>query len=106
MSFSQSETYQHQNLFLYLFCIGDEIYNEHIKYTGVSNEKILKNIEWLKQSGKEFIFRIPLIPDITDTKENLSALSKLVQGYNAEYLPYNQMAGSKYKMLGMEYTLK
>ena len=79
---------------------------EHIKYTGVSNKKILKNIEWLKQCGKEFIFRIPLIPDITDTKENLSAISKLVQGYNAEYLPYNQMAGSKYKMLGMEYKLE
>ena len=80
--------------------------DEHIKYTGVSNKKILKNIEWLKQCGKEFIFRIPLIPDITDTKENLSAISKLVQGYNAEYLPYNQMAGSKYKMLGMEYKLE
>ena len=27
--------------------------NEHINYTGVSNKKILKNIEWLKQSGKD-----------------------------------------------------
>lgn len=80
--------------------------NEHFKYTGVSNKKILKNIEWLKQSGKEFIFRVPMIPNITDTRENLEAISKIVKGYNVEYLPYNQMAGSKYKMLGMEYTLK
>ena len=79
--------------------------DEHIKYTGVSNKKILKNIEWLKQSGKEFIFRVPLIPGITDTKENLNAISKLTEGYEVEYIPYNQMAGSKYKMLGMEYAL-
>ena len=79
--------------------------NEHIKYTGVSNKKILKNIEWLKQSGKEFVFRVPLIPDITDTKENLNAIKELTNGYNVEYLPYNTMAGVKYKMLGKEYTL-
>ena len=79
--------------------------DEHIKYTGVSNKKILKNIEWLKKNGKEFIFRVPLIPGITDTKENLNAISKLTEGYEVEYIPYNQMAGSKYKMLGMEYTL-
>lgn len=79
---------------------------EHIRYTGVSNKRILKNIEWLKKSGKEFTFRVPMIPNITDTKENLEAISKIIEGYNAEYLPYNQMAGSKYKMLGMEYTLK
>ena len=79
--------------------------NEHIKYTGVSNKKILKNIEWLKQSGKEFIFRVPMIPGITDTKENLDAISKTVEGYNVEYLPYNQMAGAKYPMIGKEFKI-
>lgn len=79
---------------------------EHIKYTGVSNKKILKNIEWLKQSGKEFVFRVPMIPNITDTRENMEVISKIVEGYDVEYLPYNRMASSKYKMLGMEYTLK
>lgn len=77
----------------------------HIKYTGVSNKKILKNIEWLKQSGKEFVFRVPLIPDITDTKENLEAISKIAEGFRVEYLPYNDMAGSKYKMLGKTYGI-
>lgn len=80
--------------------------DEHIKYTGVSNKKILKNIEWLKQSGKEFIFRVPLIPDITDTKENLDRISEIVDGYDVEYLPYNKMAGSKYKMLGETFEIK
>ena len=75
----------------------------HKLYTGVNNDKILKNIEYLKQSGKEFIFRVPMIPNITDTKENLDAIAKLTKGYNVEYIPYNTLAGAKYEMLGMEY---
>ena len=78
---------------------------EHIRYTGVSNKKILKNIEWLKTSGKEFIFRVPMIPDITDTEDNLAAISLITKGYNVEYIPYNQMAECKYKMLDMKYEL-
>lgn len=79
--------------------------DEHIKYTGVSNEKILKNIEWLKNSGKEFVFRVPQIPNITDTKENLDAIRRLTDGYQVEYLKYNDLTPVKYEMLGMEFGL-
>lgn len=82
--------------------VNDE---EHIKYTGVSNEKILKNIEYLKQSGKKFIFRTPLIPGITDTKENLKQIESIVENYPHEKLKYNELAGAKYEMLGMQYGL-
>ena len=78
---------------------------EHIKYTGVSNKKILQNIEYLKISGKEFLFRVPMIPGITDTEENLEAIAKLTEGYPVEYLKYNDLAGAKYEMLGMKYRL-
>lgn len=78
---------------------------KHKLYTGVENDKILKNIEYLKNSGKEFIFRVPLIPNITDTKENLDAISKITEGFKVEYLPYNNLAGAKYEMLGMKYGL-
>ena len=78
---------------------------EHIKYTGVSNKKILQNIEYLKISGKEFLFRVPMIPGITDTEENLTAIAKLTKGYPVEYLKYNDLAGAKYEMLGMKYRL-
>lgn len=77
----------------------------HKNYTGVSNETILRNIEWLKTSGKEFAFRIPLIPDITDTEENLKAIAKIVGEHRTELMPYNEFAGAKYPMVGMEYTL-
>ncbi len=77
----------------------------HKQYTGVSNEVILQNIAWLKKSGIAHVFRIPLIPGITDTKENLTAIAKIVEGSEVELLSYNTMAGAKYPMLGMTYEL-
>lgn len=77
----------------------------HKKYTGVDNELILKNFEVLKQSGKPYIIRTPLIPNITDTDDNLSAIKKIIGDSIWEKLPYNAVAGAKYKMLGMEYPL-
>lgn len=77
----------------------------HKKYTGVSNEKILENFTVLKKSGKPYLIRTPLIPNISDTKENLDAIKKLIGTSEWQQLPYNKMAGAKYKMLGMSYEL-
>lgn len=77
----------------------------HKKYTGVSNEKILENITYLKNSGKEFLFRVPLIPGITDTDSNLQATAEIAGNCPVEFLPYNNLAGAKYEMLGQEYKL-
>lgn len=77
----------------------------HVRYTGVSNARILENIAWLKASGKDFVFRVPLIPGITDTEENLRAVSQIAGPFRTELLPYNSLAGAKYPMLGMEYSL-
>lgn len=79
--------------------------NMHEKYTGVSNEKILKNIEYLKNSGKQFVFRVPLIPSITDTPENLKAISRIAGDFPVQLLRYNTLAGAKYEMLGLKYQL-
>ena len=80
--------------------------NEHIKYTGISNQKILKNIEWLKQSGKDFVFRVPQIPDITDTKENMDRIYEIAGLHGVELLQYNIFAPVKYEMLGMDFLIK
>ncbi len=77
----------------------------HKKYTGVGNEQILKNFEILKDCGKPYIIRTPLIPNITDTKENLDVIKEIIGKSEWEKLPYNAMAGAKYKMLGIEYML-
>jgi|LSQX01.1.fsa_nt_gb pyruvate formate lyase activating enzyme len=80
----------------------------HRKYTGVDNGIILQNLEYLKSCGKEFVIRVPLIPGVNDTKENLTQTALLLKGaenlVKVELLPYHKMAGAKYSMLGMEYN--
>ena len=71
---------------------------QHIKYTGVSNKKILKNIEYLKRSGKEFIFRTPLIPGITDTEDNLSKIKEIVGDIVIPYATLNDAFGLCYNL--------
>jgi pyruvate formate lyase activating enzyme len=77
---------------------------EHKKYTGVYNDLILENLEWLKKSGINFKIRTPLIPDITDTDENLAGIARIADGAPVELLPYNRMAGAKYSGVGKEFT--
>lgn len=105
--YADLETYKkvigHMDYVLQDIKLADE--KEHIKHTGVSNEKILRNIEWLKTSGKPFVFRVPLIPGITDTEDNLKAISEIVGEYPVELMPYNPLAGAKYSMVDMEYML-
>ena len=77
----------------------------HRKYTGVSNRPILKNLEHLRKSGKPFVLRTPLIPGVTDTVENLSALEKIVGNDKWEKLPYNPLAPAKHQRIGLKYLL-
>ena len=77
----------------------------HKKYTGVSNKLILQNLEILKQSNLPCTIRTPLIPNITDTKENIDAIKKLIGNSNYELLPYNEFASIKYNSLGIKYEL-
>lgn len=79
----------------------------HRKYTGVSNARILHNAETLMRSGKPHRLRIPLIPGVNDTEENLEAFAAFVSSVHketpVELLPYHKTAGAKYSMVGMEY---
>ena len=83
--------------------LADPVVHRH--YTGVYNTWILQNVKWLRESGRKFIFRVPLIPDITDTAENLSAISDIVGDSPVELLRYNPLAGAKYPTFGMTYPL-
>lgn len=78
----------------------------HRHYTGVDNKFILENYRILAASGRPFITRIPLIPGVNDTCENLRQTAEFMHTLgvrNIELLPYNQGAGAKYKMLGRRY---
>jgi pyruvate formate lyase activating enzyme len=79
----------------------------HRHYTGADNEIIQVNLNTLKMGCKPFVIRIPMIPGVNDTTENLEATAKIVMDaaslINVELLPYHKTAGAKYTMVGMEY---
>ena len=80
---------------------------QHKKWTGVSNDLILKNFLWLKNSGIPFILRIPLIPGVNDTMENIEKTAELADNapnlVRVELLRYNRAAGAKYDGFSMQY---
>ena len=81
----------------------------HRALTGAGNGPILENLRWLKQSGKPFLVRVPLIPGLNDDIENLSATAHLLRGaknlLGVEFLRYHALSGAKYAALGMDYPL-
>lgn len=85
--------------------------NLHTKFTGVSNSLILENLAILDSSGCPYHIRIPLIPGITDTNENLDAIKEVITNLRnkplrVDPLPYNICAGGKYKAYDMVYPLE
>ena len=79
----------------------------HCHYTGVSNQRILSNLETLKSSGVPFTIRVPVIAGVNDSLENIYQLGERLRGCSTlrtvELLPYNTMAGAKYPLLDWNY---
>ena len=78
----------------------------HQRYTGVCNGRILENARRLPTDRTTV--RVPLIPGITDTTENVDALFAFMAGAGlprAELLPYNPAAAAKHEWLGRSYGL-
>ena len=75
----------------------------HQKFTGVSNKSILRNLEILRASGVNTVIRTPLIPNITDTNENITSIKAIIGDLPHELLPYNALAGAKYELLNMTF---
>ncbi len=79
----------------------------HQHYTGCDNALILRNLHLLSEMRKPFVVRVPLVPGVTDTDQNLKAIAQTLRGFSSllrvELLPYNKAAGSKYEYAGMEF---
>ena len=95
---------KYADLFLYdLKLMNDDV---HQKYTGVSNQIILKNLVELDQLGKKIVIRIPIVPEITDTNENLFAIRGFISYLNnvieVNLLPYHRAGEGKYIKYGRE----
>jgi len=85
-----------------------KIYNPklHTRYCKVSNERILENFEdIIKNKSIELLPRIPLIPNITDTDENLNNLANYLKSLNFKkigLLPYNPLWLAKPEKIGIK----
>ena len=82
--------------------IDDE---ESRRYTGCSNLIILENFASLTREAEvPVIPRIPLIPNITATRDNLTALSDFLRSHDAQecsLIPYNPLWHDKLMSLAL-----
>lgn len=76
-------------------------------YTGCDNDLILSNLHLLNEMGVPYVIRVPLVPGVTDTNQNLADIVQTLRGLSGllrvDLLPYNKAAGSKYRYAGMEF---
>ena len=82
--------------------------DEHKKLTGVSNEAILGNLAAIAKFHDNIIVRIPVIPGLNDSDENIRQTAAFVAECGVkrlELLPYHNLGEVKYGQLGMEYGL-
>jgi len=95
------------NLFLYDIKTMDA--RKHMKYTGASNEQILKNLKKLAEDGSSIVISFPLIPGINDDDKNAVRTAKLISSLpnikQVNLLPYHRAGIEKYRNLGKPYKL-
>lgn len=79
----------------------------HRQFTGVCNERILKNIRLLAKMNHRMHLRLPLIEGINSDETNILATADFVASLSGErrldLLPYHSIGIAKYAKLGWSY---
>ncbi len=79
------------------------------RYTGADNELVLENLQRLQAYDVDICVRVPIIPTLNDSLENLEAtasfVEKLPRVISVELLPYHRLGVNKYRKMGLEYPL-
>jgi len=88
---------KYTDLFLFdLKLIDNEL---HEKYMNTNNDIILNNLEYLFSEDRNIQIRVPLIPGITDTKENMNDIRGYLEQFKnlflLNFIPYNQFGEDK-----------
>ena len=90
------------DLFLYDVKAMDR--DVHIHATGLPNDGILDNLQYIDSMGKNIEIRIPYVPGYNDGE--MEKIRDFLQGLKhitaVKVLPYHRLAGSKYESLGFE----
>jgi pyruvate formate lyase activating enzyme len=98
---------EHVDLFLYDLKLMDD--DGHLKFTGVSNELILRNLQALSRRGHDVVVRVPVIPGINDDDENVRRIGTFAAALpslqRVDLLPYHHAGSEKYHRLHKVYEL-
>jgi pyruvate formate lyase activating enzyme len=97
----------HCDLVLYDIKLMEE--DEHLKWTGGPNEVILENARRLAKYEVSTQVRVPLIPGITDTDENLQGIFRFMREVGLDsvsLLPYNPATAAKYEWLDLPFQIE
>ncbi len=94
---------------LFLFDIKAHDPEKHRRYTGVTNTRILSNLDFLYRHDAAIILRCPLVPGVNDEDDHLRFVGELAQGYpnikGVEIMPYHNIARDKWRAIGKELPL-
>ena len=98
------------NVDVFLYDIKHLDDKEHENYAGVSNRKILDNLEFLHDHGKRIIIRFPVIPGINDDAKHIDRLNSYLKNElpgieEVDILPYHNIAEHKYEKLKLPYLM-
>jgi pyruvate formate lyase activating enzyme len=82
----------------------------HQEFTGVDNGPILTNADFLLEKGANVLFRIPVIPGINTSEEEIMRLIGFLRERKEfikelHLLPYHNIAENKYSRLGIKQQL-
>ena len=86
--------------------------NVHRKHTGRENHLILENLKKLADLNKEIILRIPVIPGVNDSNDNLEKTADFIlneMGGNVrtlQLLSFMRLGEEKYQSLGIPYKME
>lgn len=95
-----------------LFIVDIKCFNKdlHKEITGHTNTNILDMLKHLNELKKDVWIRHVLVPNLTDSKEDLLNTREFLNTLNnvrkVEILPYHDFAIFKYKNLGIKYPLE
>jgi pyruvate formate lyase activating enzyme len=83
---------------------------DHLRLTGVSNEKILQNLKSIvSQASTPVVARIPVVPGSNDSPSNITDSAKFFKDIGLKevnLLPYHKLGIGKYRNLGKRCPLK
>jgi pyruvate formate lyase activating enzyme len=100
---------QHTDLFLFDLKLIEDA--DHLKYTGVSNSRIIDNLKFILEKRKDVIIRIPVIPGKNDDLKNLTEIRKLISIVKCEnlkridLLPFHRIGAAKYRRFNLPYRM-